>query len=745
MYIIDEELERKEILKRYKHLIKLISKTASQEEKRQVRRAFTVAQKAHSGVRRKTGEPYLYHPMEVARIASEDLGLGPTAIVCALLHDVVEDTEYTLEDIKTIFDDRVAQIIDGLTKIEGVFDYATNSIQAENFKKLLTTMGDDVRVILLKLCDRLHNMRTLDSMREDKQLKIASETQMLYVPLAHRLGLYQIKSELEDLSTIYINPKGYKEIVDKLKDSEEVRNRFIKEFAAPIEKELTNRGYKFTCSARVKSITSILGKIEHKGVDFDEIYDIFAIRVVLDVPYEIEKDACFSAYSLINTIYREQKHDRLRDWISKPKSNGYEALHFTVQANNGRWVEVQIRSQRMDEIAERGLAAHYKYKEVKEGELDENLDNWLEKVRELLDNQSENAIDFVNDFKLNLVTDEITTFTPKGKSIILPKGSTVLDFAFNVHTQLGINCMGAKVNYKVVTLDHRLKPSDQVEIITSKISYPKEEYLSFVKTSKATQGIKNYLRDYRKGFYEEGSKQLQKIFSELDIDFTNENIEKLTKYIGVPQLIDFYYKISKGQITEDDIRQCFDKKKSKNSTWMFLRNPFAAKRYRDGEKMNLKEEINKQIENNPEQVVIQKTMENLKYITATCCRPVPGDDIVGLIRENAIEVHRTTCTKAIDEMSKYGHRIIKAKWRENEKITFLAGIKIKGIDRKGLLQELTGVISEGWNINIRGLAMESSEGLFEGTMMVYIYDAEQLNKLIKNIEGIDGIQSVRRI
>ena len=337
----------------------------------------------------------------------------------------------------------------------------------------------------------------------------------------------------------------------------------------------------------------------------------------------------------------------------------------------------------MDEIAERGLAAHYKYKEVKEGELDENLDNWLEKVRELLDNQSENAIDFVNDFKLNLVTDEITTFTPKGKSIILPKGSTVLDFAFNVHTQLGINCMGAKVNYKVVTLDHRLKPSDQVEIITSKISYPKEEYLSFVKTSKATQGIKNYLRDYRKGFYEEGSKQLQKIFSELDIDFTNENIEKLTKYIGVPQLIDFYYKISKGQITEDDIRQCFDKKKSKNSTWMFLRNPFAAKRYRDGEKMNLKEEINKQIENNPEQVVIQKTMENLKYITATCCRPVPGDDIVGLIRENAIEVHRTTCTKAIDEMSKYGHRIIKAKWRENEKITFLAGIKIKGIDRKG--------------------------------------------------------------
>lgn len=745
MYIIDEELERRDILKRYKHLIQLISQSASQEEKRQVRRAFTVARKAHEGVRRKTGEPYIIHPMEVARIAAEDLGLGPVAVVCALLHDVVEDTEYTLEDIRMIFDDRVAQIIDGLTKIEGVFDYATNSIQAENFKKLLTTMGDDVRVILLKLCDRLHNMRTLESMREDKQLKIASETQMLYVPLAHRLGLYQIKSELEDLSTQYINPQGYQEIVEKLKDSEEVRNKFIKEFAEPIEKELRNKGYKFTVTARVKTITSIIGKIENKGVLFDEIYDIFAIRVVLDVPVEIEKESCFAAYSLINTIYGEQKHDRLRDWISKPKTNGYEALHFTVQANNGRWVEVQVRSQRMDEIAEKGLAAHYKYKEVKEGELDEKLDNWLGKVRELLDNQSDNAIDFVNDFKLNLVIDEITTFTPKGKIITLPKGSTVLDFAFNVHTQLGINCMGAKVNYKVVTLNHELKPSDQVEIITSKISYPKEEYLSFVKTSRAVQGIKNYLRDYRKGFYEEGLEKLEKIYLELGIEFSNENIDKLSKYVGLPQLIDFYYKVAKEDITIEDVRLCFDKRKSKNSTWMFLRNPFLTRRDKDGDKLTLNEEIKKQIENNPEQVVIQQNMENLKYVTAPCCRPVPGDDIVGLIRESSIEVHRTSCIKAIDEMSKFGHRIIKAKWRENEKITFLAGIKVKGIDRRGLLQELTGVVSEGWNINIRGLAVESSEGLFEGTIMVYIYDAEQLNKLIKNIEGVDGIQSVRRI
>lgn len=441
MYIINEELERKEILKRYKHLFGLISKTASREEKRQVRKAFMVAVKAHDGVRRKTGEPYIYHPIEVARIAAEDLGLGPTAVVCALLHDVVEDTDYTLEDIRTIFDDKVARIIDGLTKIEGVFDYATNSIQAENFKKLLTAMGDDVRVILLKLCDRLHNMRTLSSMPEDKQLKIASETQMLYVPLAHRLGLYQIKSELEDLATKYINPKAYQDIVDKLKDSEEERQAFIKDFCAPIETLLTQKGYNYTLSARVKSITSILGKIEKKGVDFNEIYDIFAIRVVLDVPFEIEKESCFAVYNQINTIYNIQKSGRLRDWLNHPKSNGYEALHFTVQANNGKWVEIQIRSRRMDEIAENGLAAHYKYKEVKEGELDESLDAWLGKVRELLDNQSTNAIDFVNGFQLDLVTDEITTFTPKGKAIILPKGSTVLDFAFNVHTQLGVSCM----------------------------------------------------------------------------------------------------------------------------------------------------------------------------------------------------------------------------------------------------------------------------------------------------------------
>lgn len=742
MYIVDEEQERKEIISRYRHLIKLAVTHENKSQIRQIRKAYVVASQAHRGVRRKTGEPYIYHPLEVARIAAEDLGLGPTAIICALLHDVVEDTEYTLEDIKTIFGDKVAQIIDGLTKIEGVFDHTTNSIQSENFKKLLIAMGDDVRVILLKLCDRLHNMRTLEAMRQDKQLKIASETQILYVPLAHRLGLYQIKSELEDLSTKYLDPRAYEEIENKLKDTEEERNKFVDSFAEPIIDKLTQRGYKFTLTGRVKSITSIMGKIENKGVGFDEIYDIFAIRIVLDVPYEVEKESCFAVYTIINSMYREQKFDRFRDWISRPKSNGYEALHFTVQADNGKWVEIQIRSTRMDEIAEKGLAAHYKYKEVEEGELDRNLDTWLSRVRELLDSQSESAVDFVNDFKLSLATDEINTFTPQGKIISLPKGATVLDFAFNVHTDIGINAMGAKVNYKVRTLDYELKPSDQVEIITSKTSYPKEEYLSFVKTSRAIQGIKNHLRSYRRGYMDEGTSILRKKFLELDIGYNEQNIEKLRKCVDCNSNIDFYYKIYKDEINDSHIRQCFDKKE-KSSTWMFLPRPFRPRRTQE---KSLKEEVREQIQNNPEEVLIQGGVDNIEYITASCCNPVPGDDIVGIIDgSERIKVHRTNCSKAVDIMSQFGHKIVKAKWRENERVTFLAGINIHGFDRKGLLQELTGIISEGLNVNIRGLAMESSEGLFEGSLMLYIYDVDQLNTLIRNIEAIDGIESVKRI
>ena len=742
MYVIDEQAERKEILRRYKHIIRIVSNNVTNEGKRQIRKAFTVAMNAHAGVRRKTGEPYIYHPLEVATIAAEDLGLGATAVVCAFLHDVVEDTEYTLEDIEHIFDKKVAQIVDGLTKIEGVFDYANNSIQSENFKKLLTAMGNDMRVILIKLCDRLHNMRTLESMPENKQLKIASETQQLYVPLAHRLGLYKIKSELEDLATKYINPKAYNDIASRLKDTEEQRNEFITEFAKPIKQKLTERGFKFTLSGRVKSITSIIGKIENKGVKFEDIYDIFAIRIILDVPQSVEKEACFSVYSIISLMYN-QKLNRFRDWLTNPKSNGYEALHCTVMSEQGQWVEVQIRSQRMDEVAEKGLAAHYKYKEVKEGELDENLDNWLSQIRELLDNDTSTAVDFVNDFKLDVVTDRIIVFTPKGKSVNLPVGASVLDFAYNVHTELGNHCMGAKVNYKVVPIEHILHPSDQVEIITSKIIHPKEEWLKLVKTSKASSEIKKYIREYRTGYMSAGQTKLRELFLSLGIEYSENNIDKLRQYCKQSNLTDFFFLVYNDTIGEQKVRQCFAKPE-KNSTWLLLRNPFTPRKKQKSEK-TLKEEITEQVKNNPEMVLMKKDAEKLPYKTASCCNPIPGDDIVGLIRDNCIEVHRTNCKHAIDEMSKYGNRIIKAKWRENEKITFLAGIKLVGIDRKGLLQEITSVISEVWNINIRGLVMESSEGIFEGSLMVYISDAENLNKLIDNIKAIDGIEKVVRI
>ena len=742
MYVIDEQAERKEILRRYKHIIRIVSNNVTNEGKRQIRKAFTVAMNAHAGVRRKTGEPYIYHPLEVATIAAEDLGLGATAVVCAFLHDVVEDTEYTLEDIEHIFDKKVAQIVDGLTKIEGVFDYANNSIQSENFKKLLTAMGNDMRVILIKLCDRLHNMRTLESMPENKQLKIASETQQLYVPLAHRLGLYKIKSELEDLATKYINPKAYNDIASRLKDTEEQRNEFITEFAKPIKQKLTERGFKFTLSGRVKSITSIIGKIDNKGVKFEDIYDIFAIRIILDVPQSVEKEACFAVYSIISSMYN-QKLNRFRDWLTNPKSNGYEALHCTVMSEQGQWVEVQIRSQRMDEVAEKGLAAHYKYKEVKEGELDENLDNWLSQIRELLDNDTSTAVDFVNDFKLDVVTDRIIVFTPKGKSVNLPVGASVLDFAYNVHTELGNHCMGAKVNYKVVPIEHILHPSDQVEIITSKIIHPKEEWLKLVKTSKASSEIKKYIREYRTGYMSAGQTKLRELFLSLGIEYSENNIDKLRQYCKQSNLTDFFFLVYNDTIGEQKVRQCFAKPE-KNSTWLLLRNPFTPRKKQKSEK-TLKEEITEQVKNNPEMVLMKKDAEKLPYKTASCCNPIPGDDIVGLIRDNCIEVHRTNCKHAIDEMSKYGNRIIKAKWRENEKITFLAGIKLVGIDRKGLLQEITSVISEVWNINIRGLVMESSEGIFEGSLMVYISDAENLNKLIDNIKAIDGIEKVVRI
>jgi GTP diphosphokinase / guanosine-3',5'-bis(diphosphate) 3'-diphosphatase len=740
MYIVDEQAEKIGILSRYRKVMRIVWDTASKEDLLMIRKAFTVAVNAHQGARRKSGEPYIYHPLEVARIAGEDLGLGPTAIVCALLHDVVEDTDYTIEDIKNIFNDKVAFIVDGLTKIKDIYDYRSNSLQSETFRKLLIAMGDDARVILIKLCDRLHNMRTLGEMPKDKQLKTASETQFLYIPLAHRLGLYKFKQELEDLSTKYLNPTAYNEINDKLQDTKEEREAFIKSFCEPIKQVLKEKDYDFTISSRIKSITSILGKIEKKGVKFEEIYDIFAIRIILNVPQEREKEECFAVYSIISSMY-EQRKDRFRDWLTKPKNNGYEALHLTVMSKQGKWVEVQIRSKRMDEIAETGLAAHYKYKEVEEGALDDNLDSWLTKIRSQLDNQNTTAVDFVNDFKMNIITDEITVFTPKGESVSLPFGSSVLDFAFSIGTDLGLNCIGAKVNYKVVPISYRLHSADQIEIITSRIAHPEEKWLDYVHTAKAITEITHYVNTYKQGFKEAGQEKLKNKFDNLKIPWNEENIQLLVKSLDLPNEVELYYRAFYDEITDSEIKSSFSKE-NENSSWIFLRNPFKKKTKTE---LTLREQIAEQIQKNPEDLLMKQDIDKLPYRTAPCCNPLPGDDIVGLIREGAIEVHRTSCKIAVDEMSKYGHHIVKAKWRENENISFLAGIKIRGIDRKGLLQEMARVISEVWNINIRSLAMESSEGTFEGTMMVYISNADNLSHLMDNISKIEGIESVKRL
>ncbi|MDR1725536.1 MAG: HD domain-containing protein [Bacteroidales bacterium] len=640
----------------------------TREQKKQIKKAFIVALNAHAGVRRKGGEPYIFHPMEVARIAAEDLGLGYISIICALLHDVVEDAEYTIEDIQNIFDEKVAYIVDGLTKADHIYNEETESLQADTFVKVLSTMTQDMRVILIKFCDRLHNLRTIDSVPETSRLRTISETQTLYIPLAERLGLYQMKSEMEDLVTKYTDTTEYNKIKDLLDKTADDREELLTDFIAPIKQEIDNRGLKATYTSRVKSITSILRKMKNKDVSFDEVYDKFAIRIVLDTQgdKEEEHEACLAVYNIVTKIYEDIPW-RYRNWLSHPKDNGYEALHTTVMFREGKYrgkrVEVQIRSRRMDEIAEKGLAAHYKYKYINEGEINQNFDYWLTRIREVLDNKSQNSIDFMKDLEINIRGHDIVCFTPRGRAIRLPYEATVLDFAFSVHSELGLQCMGAKINYKVYPIDHILHSSDQVEIITSSISEPKSEWLKIVKTTKARKAITEYLT----------------------INNKNNKVKK-----------------TEGSVYEE-------------------------------------------AKANPDTILIDKDIENIQYHIAPCCNPVQGDDIVGLKKGNVINIHRVNCSTAEREMSVYGKRIIKARWRNNENVTFLAGIKISGIDRKGLLQEITGIISQSWNVNMREVSMKAADGVFDGKLAVYISDTNTLQKLISDMEKIDGVTSVGRI
>jgi guanosine-3',5'-bis(diphosphate) 3'-pyrophosphohydrolase len=717
-----EQLENKEIIARYRKLLRSIRHTLSREDKKLIRNAFELALDAHKDVRRKTGEPYIYHPLEVARIAAKEIGLGPTSIACALIHDVVEDSDYTIEYIRKKFGDKIAVIIDGLTKIAGVFDH-TDSMQAENFRKMLLTLSKDVRVILIKLCDRMHNMRTLESMSRKNQLKIASETLYMYAPLAHRLGLYAIKTELEDLSLKYTERDKFLEISKKINETKAARDRYIRKFSEPLKKLLEKQNLKFELKGRVKSIFSILKKMEKQQIPFEEVYDLFAIRIILDTDVENEKADCWKAYSLVTDVYYPNT-SRLRDWISQPKSNGYESLHTTVMGPDGLWVEVQIRSKRMDEVAEKGFAAHWKYKDRNQDvKTDIGLDGWLARVKEVLENPDPNALDFLDQFKNQLLNEEIFVFTPKGQLRKMTAQATALDFAFDIHSEIGLRCIGAKVNNKLVQLNTVLSNGDQVEILTSDKQRPKPEWNDFVITSKAQNGIKAYFNDEKRRFADAGKDVLFDLFNQQQITINDENLYRLADFYNAKSLLDFYAAIGKELIPLDtlDIKTCLSKKHKKKLV-----------------------NASTQMENNDKEPLLHsgpgilfQDNTDATYSLAPCCTPIPGDDIFGFntVGEGII-VHRTNCPKGITLMSNYGYRVLKATWKDflpDANKQFLAGIQIEGIDDVGIISSLADIISKAMKVNMKSITVTSNGGTFEGTILLYIYDTKHLDELRSKI------------
>lgn len=724
--VIDIEVERQEILKRYRSLLRVLRPSLQKGDRSLIRKAFDMALDAHKNMRRRSGEPYIFHPIAVAQIAAEEIGLGPTSIICALLHDIVEDTSVSLETVEKEFGKKTALIIDGLTKISGVFDQ-TSSIQAENFRKMLLTLADDVRVILIKLADRLHNMRTLDSMPREKQLKISSETNYLYAPLAHRLGLYAIKSELEDLSMKYTERPTYKFIAQKLSETKADRNRFIQKFIEPLQKSLIDHNLDAQVVGRPKSIHSIWNKMRKKGIPFEEVYDLFAIRIVLNSTLENEKLDSWKAYSLVTDLYHPNP-DRLRDWISSPKGNGYESLHTTVMGPFGKWVEVQIRTQRMNEIAEKGFAAHWKYKESSS---DSGLDEWIRTVRDLL-NTDTSALDFLDDFKMNLFSDEIFIFTPKGALIKLPKDSTALDFAFEIHSDVGIHCIGAKVNHKLVPISHTLITGDQVEIITSGKQSPKEDWLNFVITAKAKSKIKAALKEEKRKIAEDGKEILERKMRSLKIQINSANIYKLTYYFKLTSSQELFYEVATGKIELKDLKEYLLSEKMTE-----VRMP---EKIENNNLDNLFKSVKKDSD-----LLIGDDLQKLDYKIAPCCNPIPGDDVFGFLSINdGIKIHRTNCPNAAKLLSSYGYRIIKAKWTNQQEIAFLTGLRITGIDDVGVINNITKVISSDFKVNIRSITVEGNEGIFEGAIMVFVNDTSHLEDLIKRLKTVNGILSVNR-
>lgn len=745
MYIIDEAREEQEIQKKYEELVAACRKNSPLTEKQEdeIFRAFSLAKKAHAGTRRKSGEPYIFHPLAVALIAVQEVGLGPIAVVSALLHDVVEDTDITLDQIRTIFGERVAVIVDGVTKIEDVFVMQqTESKQAENYRKILMSMCNDAYVIFLKLCDRLHNMRTLESMKDTKKLAISSETQYLYIPLAHRLGLYSIKTELEELVMKYTNPDKYNEIAALINQSAGTEDKLKTCFTNKVTQMLDENGYKYTLKTRIKSVYSCWKKMERKGVKFDEIYDLYAMRIILDVPLADEKSECFKVYSLISSEFPPDP-TRFRDWITTPKTNGYESLQTTVMTPIGQWVEVQIRTERMDVIAEKGMAAHFLYKEAHPEENIElsPVEVWLQQIRSTLENTEKSALDLVEEFKEALYIKEIYLFTPKGDMIKLPAHSSVLDFAFAIHTKLGLQCMGAKVNGKVEPINHMLRAGEQVQVLTSRKTHPNEEWLSMVHTSRAKEAIKDYLRNQRKGYREEGKSRLKEILNSLHIPYSAASIGQIKRYLGMKSDIDLFFQLAMGITTHNDIAQCFGKGVNANHNTYFM-GEYTSLFDKDSTAINSSTSA---IGSNQQSFLLDKEYERYSTEPAPCCKPVQGDHVVGIVTDGKIMVHRTNCKVAMDEMANHENRIVRARWRPGEHVALLSGIAFTAIDRKGLLQEITGIVTGDMDLNMRAITLEAVEGIVRGIIMLYVLNLDNLNSLLKNLQKIEGIEEVRRI
>ncbi|HAF28521.1 MAG TPA: GTP pyrophosphokinase [Bacteroidales bacterium] len=739
--IIDEDAYAEEL---YKDLILSCSKHVKIKDTELIRKAFDLAKESHKGVKRRSGEPYILHPIAVAKIVTAEMGLGVTSITCALLHDVVEDTEYTLEDIEHFFGEKIASIIDGLTKISDVFD-KHSSLQAENFRKMLLTLSDDVRVILIKLADRLHNMRTLDSMPANKQLKIAGETIYLYAPLAHRLGLYAIKTELEDLSLKYRHPNIFNEITTKIKDNEKKRQQEINRFSLPIIEKLEKNNIEFDINGRPKSIFSIWNKMQSKNIPFEEVYDLMAIRIVFKaLNRETEKAQCWQIYSLITDIYTP-KPDRIRDWISSPKANGYEALHMTVMGPNGKWVEVQIRSQRMDEIAERGFAAHWKYKGEKTNESE--LDKWIKKIREMLENPNSDALEFLDEFKMNLFSAEIMVFTPKGDLKTLPKDSTTLDFAYEIHSEIGNKAIGAKVNHKLVPLNYMLKSGDQVEIITSNKQKIQKEWLANVKTAKAKTSITDAIKAETKDRIQKGKSILEAKLKDLKVHPSGRVLKKIIPEYEVVTKDELYSKIGSGIIKLDNLKKILKKNtKSKIIRYWGLQLLKSS----SSSKTKKGTEVPKQVSkfNYKDPLIIQDNESQKNYNTqiAKCCNPIPGDDVIGYKNpeDDFIVIHKAKCPTAIRLMSSKGNYIVPAKWTSQKLLSSLAKLSLNGIDRIGIASDITAVISSELTVNIRKIFIETHDGIFEGEIELYVHNVTDLNNLIMNISKIKGVDSVKR-